>query len=102
MATQKRSTLKHSSPAQPKTNRRGRQAGAARRWPRLWVALAAVALVTGALAVLLYGGSRPTGHVTAAQHMYDFGKVPIHGGLITTRFPLTVEGEVLVTELASS
>jgi hypothetical protein len=102
MATQKRSTLKLSSPAHAKSDRRGRQAGSVRRWPRLWVALAAVALVSGALAVLLYGGSRPTGYVTAAQQTYDFGKVPMHGGLITTRFPFTVEGEVLVTELASS
>jgi hypothetical protein len=102
MATQKRSTLKHPAPAQANTHTRGRQTGAVKHWPWLWVALAVVALVTGALAILLSGGSRLSGHLTATQQIYDFGKVSIHGGLITTRFPLTVDGETLVTELSSS
>jgi hypothetical protein len=69
-------------------------------WP--WIALAVVVLVGSSLALLLSSASRPTGRLTATQQMHDFGQVPIHGGLITTRFPLTVEGETLVTELSSS
>ena len=64
--------------------------------------LAVVVLIGGALTLLLSGTGRPTGRVTATQQMYDFGQVPIQGGLITTRFPLAVEGETLVTELSSS
>jgi hypothetical protein len=70
--------------------------------PWLWIALAVVVLIGGTLALLLSGASRPTGRLTAAQQTHDFGQVPIHGGLITTRFPLTVEGETLVTDLTSS
>ena len=105
MATRKGPQLHHSAtPAAPSAQgrRAGRAAGRKTRSPWLWIALAVVVLVAGALVVLLSGGNRPTGRLTATQQMYDFGQVPIHGGLITTRFPLTVEGETLVTELSSS
>ena len=105
MAIQKLSALKHSPPARAKHHAHGRQAARAQRLPWPWIALAVVLLVGGGLALLLTGAAgagRASGRLTAAQQMYDFGQVPIHGGLITTRFPLTVEGETLVTELSSS
>jgi hypothetical protein len=105
MASRKGAQLHHSSTQVIQSNqgrRPGRAAGPTTRPPWRWIALVVVVLVGGALALLLSGASRPTGRVTAAQQMHDFGQVPIHGGLITTRFPLTVEGETLVTELSSS
>jgi hypothetical protein len=105
MASRKGAQLQHSSTLVVQSGhgrRPGRAAGRTTRSPWPWIALAVLVLVGGALALLLSGASRPTGRVTAAQQMHDFGQVPIHGGLITTRFPLSVEGETLVTELSSS
>ena len=105
MASRKGAPLHHSS-AKAVPSHQGRSHGRAAaqkpRLPWLWIALAVVVLIGGTLALLLSGASRPTGRLTAAQQMHDFGQVPIHGGLITTRFPLTVEGETLVTDLTSS
>ena len=105
MASRKGTQLHDSSAQAGSSNhgkRHGRAVGRKTRsfWP--WIALAVVVLIGGALALLFSGSGRPTGRLTAAQQMYDFGQVSIHGGLITTRFPLTVEGETLVTELSSS
>lgn len=105
MASRKGAQLHHSSTQadqSEQSRRHGRTAGRKTRLPWPWFALAVVVLIGGALALLLSGTSRPTGRLTTAQQMHDFGQVSIHGGLITTRFPLTVEGETLVTELSSS
>ena len=105
MASRKGSQLHHSAtPVTPSAHSRraGRTAGRKTRSPWPWIALAVIVLVAGAFVVLLSGGNRPTGRLAATQQMHDFGQVPIHGGLITTQFPLTVEGETLVTELSSS
>ena len=104
MASRKGAQLHHSATSPQSDQRRyhGRAAGRKTRSLWLWIALAALVLIGGTLALLLSGGGRPSGRLTATQQMYDFGQVPIHGGLITTQFPLTVEGETLVTELSSS
>ena len=105
MASRKGAQLQHSAtPAVPSAQGRhyGRAAGRKTRSPWPWIALAVVLAIVGALILFLSGGNRSTGRVTATQQMHDFGQVSIHGGLITTRFPLTVEGETLVSELSSS
>jgi len=105
MASRKGAQLQHSSePAVPsaQSRRHGRATGRKTRSPLPWIALVVVVLIGGALALFLSGGNRTTGRLSAAQQMHDFGQVSIRGGLITTRFPLTVEGETLVTELSSS
>ena len=103
MASCKGAQLQHSatSPQSDQRRHHGRAAGRRTRSPWLWIALAALVLIGGTLA-LLSGGGRPTGRLTATQLTHDFGQGPIDGGLITTQFPLTVEGETLVTELSSS
>ena len=105
MASRKGAQLHHSATPPVQSDQRrhhGRAVGRKTRLPWLWIALAVVILVGGALALLLSGAGRTTGRLTATQQMHDFGQVPIHNGLITTQFPLSVEGETLVTELSSS
>ena len=84
------------------TRHHGRRAGRKSRSPLPWIVLGAVVLIAGALAFILSAGAGPNGRVAATQQSHDFGQVSIHGGLITTRFPLTVDSEALVTELSSS
>lgn len=70
-----------------------------------WIPLLLVVFVVGGgLAVVLSGGLTPApgGTLTAARSQYDFGPVPINEGLITTEFPLVVNGDALVTELTST
>ena len=60
--------------------------------------LAASALVLGGLL-----NSKPDGRLSvAANTSYDFGQVPYKGGLITTRFPLNVEGDAVVTDITTT
>jgi hypothetical protein len=105
MASRKGAQLHHSATQAVQSDqgrRHGRAAGRKTRSPWPWIALAVVVLISGALVLFLSGTSRATGRLSAAQQMHDFGQVSIHGGLISTRFPLTVEGETLVIELSSS
>ena len=97
MATRKHSAAKPSLPAHPA----GRAAGSRPRSVGIWLALAVVALVGGALALTLIR-SAGGGQLSAAVQSYNFGSVPIHGGVVSTQFPLTVAGDTLVTELTTS
>lgn len=97
MATRRQLAERHTSPGHPG----GRAAGRRRRSPWPWIALAVVALVGGALAFTL-ARSGAGGQLSAAAQSYNFGKVPIHGGIVSTQFPLTVAGDTLVTELTTS
>jgi hypothetical protein len=76
-----------------------------RRWAWWWIPLVGlVFLAGGGLAVVLSGGITPTpgGTLAAARTQYDFGPVPINGGVITTQFPLTVNGDALVTDITTT
>ena len=74
------------------------------RWAWGWLPLLLVVfLAGGGLAVLLDSGlAPPSGTLTAARTQHDFGQVPINGGVITTQFPLTVNGEALVTDITTT
>lgn len=68
-----------------------------------------ILLLAGAVVVALVVGSSiigevttPKGKVAAAQTNYDFGDVPIQGGLITTRFPLAVEGDARAVDIVTT
>lgn len=84
------------------TRQHGRNAGRQSRSPLPWIVLGVFVVIASALALIVSSGNSANGRVTATQQSYDFGQVSIHGGPITTRFPLTVENEALVTELSSS
>lgn len=42
------------------------------------------------------------GSIAVVQTNYDFGNVPIDGGVVTTSFPVTIEGSVRITELSTT
>ena len=68
-----------------------------------WLPVAIGLVLVGALAVLLWGAaSTPRGTVAATTKTHDFGQVPISGGYLTAKFPLTVEGAALVTDITST
>jgi hypothetical protein len=66
----------------------------------LFLGVVVVALVVGSS--LIGEITTPKGKVAAAQTNYDFGNVPIRGGLITTRFPLAVEGDARAVDIVST
>ena len=68
-----------------------------------WMPVAIGLALVGVLALLVWNvGSAPRGKVVAATTSHDFGQVPISGGYITAKFPLTVDGEALVTDITST
>ena len=89
----------------PQSTPTHRARGRTRRWAWWWIPLVGlVFLAGGALAVILSGGLAPApgGTLAAARTQYDFGQVPINGGVITTQFPLTVNGDALVTDITTT
>jgi hypothetical protein len=66
-------------------------------------------LVLGAVFFFTSGaistGARPvtgTGNVVPEHTVHEFGPVGLHGGLITTAFPLSVDGPVDAVDLTTS
>ena len=106
MATRKQASRGHPAtselPHAGAPRQGGRAAGRARRSPWPWIVLAILVLVGGGIALTVARGSGASGRISAAVQSHDFGKVPIHGGVISTRFPLTLDGDSLVTELTTS
>ncbi len=91
------------------THKRPERASKANRPPIrkllwLWISIFAGLLVIGGAAIVL--ANQPAveagGVLTAERTFHDFGQVRIGGGLITTNFPLAVEGSPLVTELSTT
>jgi hypothetical protein len=75
----------------------------ARRQRIPWIPVAIGLALVGVLALFLWDvGSAPRGKVVAATTAHDFGQVPIGGGYLTAKFPLTVNGEALVTDITST
>jgi hypothetical protein len=77
---------------------KARRAG--RPWLR-WVVLAAALLGAVALGVWGWPGGA-TGTLAAERTQHDFGAVPIRGGEVMASFPLTVDGDVYVTDLSTT
>lgn len=78
-------------------------------WPprgrsrRRWMGMAVVGLaLVAALALLAVGARRPAGALAAQHDLHDFGQVAIDGGLLEARFPLEIEGTVVVTGLGTT
>lgn len=72
------------------------------RWDRILLLIGVVVVV-----VLLGGAivgeiTTPKGTIAAAQTSYNFGDVPIAGGDISTRFPLTVQGDARAVDITST
>lgn len=81
-----------------------RQRAAIQPW--LWLVLAVLVFVGAGIVIstLQSGGSAgsATGTIKAEHTSFDFGNVPINGGIISTQFPLTMQEDVLVTSLTST
>ena len=71
-------------------------------WASIVAIVAALALLVGAGALVVSGMTRESGKLSAASAYYDFGQVAYKGGLITTRFPLSVEGDTRVTDITTT
>ncbi len=72
---------------------------------KVWLGAAVAALVIlGALIGFRQQSTASTanGTLTAERTSFDFGRVSMAGGLVETKFPLTVQGNTLVTGLTSS
>jgi hypothetical protein len=84
--------------------RRPRPGGRATRRPprwRPWLIGGALALVAvAAVAILLLRG--PDGGLAAERTRHDFGPVPINGGAVIARFPLTAGAPVRVVDLGTT
>ncbi|TAK20778.1 MAG: hypothetical protein EPO26_17315 [Chloroflexota bacterium] len=63
--------------------------------------LVAIAAAT-ALAVAVACGAPVDGVLQAERTRHDFGTVKFGGGVVTTSFPLTVNGAVEIAELGST
>lgn len=76
-----------------------------RRW--IFLSVAVVALVAGAVLLLRSGDESPaaasaTGTLTPERISHDFGQVSMGGGILSTRFPLAVDSDALVTDVLTS
>jgi hypothetical protein len=70
---------------------------------KLIVLLVALAVVGFLLGSTIIGEiTTPKGKIASAKTSYSFGDVPIGGGDITTRFPLTVEGDARAVDITST
>ena len=75
------------------------------QWPRrAWLRWAVLGVAfLGAVAFGVWGWPGGARGTLAADHVqHDFGTVPIGGGELLTSFPLTVGGEVYVTDLSTT
>lgn len=70
-----------------------------RRRPWLVVGALALAVVTAVAFLLLRGSAGP---LAAAQTRHDFGRVPIDGGIVNARFPLTATTPVRIIDLGTT
>ena len=92
--------------ARANTSRRPRPRYQARRrllrWDRvlLFLGVVVVGLLLGS--AIIGEITTPKGKIAAAQTSYNFGDAPIGGGDITTRFPLTVEGDARAVDITST
>lgn len=60
-----------------------------------------IALLVVVLGMVYIGRAAP-GVIAAPQTVHDFGEVPIDGGVVTTVFPVAINGSVRVTELSTT
>lgn len=67
-----------------------------------WAAIVAAALLIAVVAFVANGILRESGRLVAANTNYNFGQVAYKGGFITTRFPLTVDGDTRVTDITTT
>jgi hypothetical protein len=92
--------------ARANASRRRRPRYQARRRLLGWnlVLLLAALVVVGLLlgSAIIGEISTPAGKIAGAQTSYNFGDVPIGGGDITTKFPLTVDGDARAIDITST
>jgi hypothetical protein len=81
---------------------RRRPAHRTRNGRRGWLALGVTLLAAVALWFALGNTGQPGGTLTAEYTNYDFGQVRMNGGLLAYRFPLTVQGATVVTDLSTT
>jgi hypothetical protein len=101
-ARQYAATSANKGHAKAEARKRARQQYARRRglpWFKIGVGAFAVLLV-GLLALNFATTARGT--LSAQSTSFAFGDVPWRGGLVTTQFPLTVEGDATVVDIVST
>ena len=84
---------------------RGKRASGFSSRGKIWVGviMAVVVILGAALGLQQRSIARPAGDtLTAESTSFDFGQVRMTGGLIRTKFPLTVRGNLLVTGLVAN
>lgn len=75
------------------------------RWPFVLVPLLVLGVVFFFTSGAVSTGARPpagTGSVAPEHTVHEFGTVPLHGGLISAAFPLSVEAAVDAVDLTTS
>lgn len=71
--------------------------------PWLWSSLAALIVVlAGAAALGWFDGPQPQGTLEADQLRQELGQIRMGGGVSVTQFPLTVQGDALVTRMGTT
>jgi hypothetical protein len=88
--------------AKAEARRRARQRyGRSQGLPWFKIAVGAVAVL---LIAMLGFNFMNTGYgkLSAQSTNYSFGNVPWRGGLVTTQFPLNVEGDTMVNDIVST
>jgi hypothetical protein len=96
---QNKSSQNTSQSSMPLTHKRPQKF----RWWPFALLLALVVLASSALLLLTPSNTTAEGRLSASLNTHNFGPVKINGGLITTRFPLTVEaGSVVVQSLGTT
>lgn len=68
-------------------------------WLKIAVGLAGMLLVAALGFTFLSGGS---GKLVAQSTSHAFGDVPWRGGLVSTKFPLAVDGDTTVNDIVST
>jgi hypothetical protein len=87
------------------SQRQRRQRRASRnswQWHRWIIGVAVAVFVLGAIALLTRDSDVLAGEVVAEYTEYDFGAVPMGGGLISARFPLQAIDPAMIERIEST